>query len=88
MPAHPVPAHEDILQRVVEGVAHMQAAGHVGRRDHDREGLGARLRIGPGGKGPGLFPRLVKPRLGRFRVECLVHRHHVSSLQDHGFRLP
>jgi hypothetical protein len=38
--AHPVPAGQHVLQRVVEGMAHMQDAGHVGRRDHDRERLG------------------------------------------------
>ena len=38
---HPVPAGQDVHQRVVEGVAHVQAAGDVGRRQQDAEGLGA-----------------------------------------------
>jgi hypothetical protein len=38
--AHPVPAGQDVLQRVVEGMAHVQRAGDVRRRDHDAEGLG------------------------------------------------
>ena len=41
---HPVPAGEDVHQRVVEGVAHVQAAGDVGRRQQDGEGLGVRPR--------------------------------------------
>ncbi len=36
-------ADEDVLKRVVERVADMQAAGDVGRRDDDGEGLG----VGP-----------------------------------------
>ncbi len=39
-------ADEDVLQRVVERMADMQIAGHVGRRIDDRPGLGARaLRV-------------------------------------------
>ena len=38
--AHPLEAAEDVLQGVVERVAHMQRARHVRRRDHDGEGLG------------------------------------------------
>ena len=40
--AHALEASEDILQRVVEGVADMQPPGHIGRRDDD----GKRLRAG------------------------------------------
>ena len=35
----PVPADQHVLQRVVERVADVQAARHVGRRDDDGEGL-------------------------------------------------
>ncbi len=50
LPQHVAAAHalepaQDVLQRVVERVAHMQRAGHVRRRDHD--GKGARR---PGGR--------------------------------------
>ena len=75
-PAHAVPAHQDILQRVVEGVAHVKAAGDVGRRDHDREG--AILGIGDvlaGLEGTGLFPGGVNPGLGLGRVKGLFHGH-------------
>ena len=37
--AHPLEAAQNVLQRVVERVPHMQRAGHVRRRDHDGEGL-------------------------------------------------
>ena len=33
---HPFLADEDVLQRVVQGVAEVQGAGHVRRRDDDR----------------------------------------------------
>ena len=74
--AHPVPAHEDVLQRVVEGVPHMQRAGHVGRRDHDGEGLGPRG-IRPRRKGPCLVPFRRDPRFGLGRVKALFHRPHI-----------
>ena len=36
--AHATPAGEDVHLRLVEHVAHVQAAGHVGRRQQDGEG--------------------------------------------------
>ena len=36
--AHALEAAENVLQRIVERVAHMQRARHVRRRDHDGEG--------------------------------------------------
>ncbi len=38
---HPFLANENVLQRVVQGVAEVQRAGHVGRRDDDAVGLAA-----------------------------------------------
>ena len=38
--AHPLEAAENVLQRVVQRVAHMQRARHVRRRDHDGERRG------------------------------------------------
>ena len=72
--AHAVPADQDVLQRAVEGVPHVQAAGDVGRRHHDAEGVGAR-RVRAGREGAGLLPCGVDPPLGPGRVECLFHRH-------------
>ena len=33
--AHPMPAYQDILQSIVEGMTHMQNAGDIGWGDHD-----------------------------------------------------
>ena len=43
---HAAPADQHVLQRVVERVAHMQAARDVGRRDDDAVGRLRRLRMG------------------------------------------
>ena len=55
-PAHPVPAHQNVLQCVVESVPHMQHARNVGGRDHDGIGCRTRARICPGGKAALGFP--------------------------------
>ena len=56
---HPFPAGQDVLDGVVERVAHVQDAGHVGRGTHDGEraveGVQVRLEI------PLLLPLLVEP---------------------------
>ena len=62
-PAHPVPADQDVLQRVVEGVAHMQRAGDVGRRDHDRKRFRPGLALAPAVK----RRRLPMPRKAALR---------------------
>ena len=74
MAAHPVPADQDILQRVVEGMAHMQRAGDIGRRDHDGEGFVAGG-VGPGLERLGLFPGGVNAGFGLGGVEGFFHRH-------------
>ena len=49
--AHALEAAQDVLQRVVERVAHVQRAGHVGRRDDDAVGLAPwRARAGRRGR--------------------------------------
>ena len=58
--AHALEAAENVLQRIVERMTHMQRARHIGRRDHDtiRVRLGA---VGPSGaEGLRRSPRLVK----------------------------
>ena len=42
---HPLPADQDILHRVVQGVAHMQLSGDVRRRHHDGKGLPVRIHL-------------------------------------------
>ncbi len=54
--AHPLEAAEDVLQGVVERVPHMQRAGHVRRRDHDRERRGVAAVRPPGRKRAGILP--------------------------------
>ena len=63
-----------ILQRVVEGVPHMQAAGHVRRRNDDRVG---RVFGAATCECTGLFPVLVKPPFDICRSVCFFEcRHH------------
>ena len=61
--AHALITHQYILQGESQRVAHMQAAGDVGRRHHDGEGGFRRIHVA--GKGARLFPTFIKPRLGR-----------------------
>ena len=70
-PAHALEARQDILQRVVERMAHMQRAGDVGRRDD--HGIGLRLRVfvkrSARAKGFRLFPDFERCAV-RFRRNC------------------
>ena len=52
MAGHALVAHERIHERVLEGVAHVKAAGHVRRRDHNAVGRADTA----GGEVAGLFP--------------------------------
>ncbi len=58
---HPAPAGEGVHDAVVEGVAHVQAARHVRRRQHDRERRLVAARVG--GEVPAVDPALVQLRL-------------------------
>jgi hypothetical protein len=56
IPLHPPGPDDDVLERVVEGVAQVERACHIRRRDHDREHRPGRLaggrRLGvPGAEG-------------------------------------
>ncbi len=44
-PLHAAQAHDHVLHRAVERVAHVQRAGHVGRRHRDDEGLPRVVRL-------------------------------------------
>ena len=72
--AHPVPTHQNILQCIVERMAHVQRSCHVGRRDHDRKGFLARG-IGTGLEGTGLFPCGIEAGFGLGGVKILVEGH-------------
>ena len=71
--AHALEAAQDVLQRIVERVTHMQRAGHVGRRNHDA--IGRRLgTLGPAGaEGAGGFPSRVNAALDRAGLIGLVN---------------
>jgi hypothetical protein len=53
--AHALEPRQDVLQRVVERVTHVQRAGHVGRRDHD----GIRRASAAAAERAGLLPRRI-----------------------------
>ena len=54
--AHALEAAQNVLQGVVERVAHVQRARHVRRRDHDGEGLGVAPLGTAGLEGAGVLP--------------------------------
>jgi hypothetical protein len=68
--AHAPVADQRVHQRVLEGVAHVQRAGHVRRRQQDAVGRGGRV---PDREAAALLPAPVKVLLDRVRVEALVH---------------
>ena len=75
LPAHALEARQDVLQRVVERVAHVQRAGDVGRRDHDRIGLGAAPLRTTGQECARLLPGRIDAALDLGRQVGFFHRH-------------
>jgi hypothetical protein len=71
VPLHALAADRGVDQRVLEGVAHVQRAGHVGRRNHDAERLAALVDLGP--EGSRLFPERVPASLDGLGVVGLRH---------------
>ena len=67
---HAAPADEDVLQRHGQGVAHVEAAGDVGRRDHD--GVGRRGGGRVGAECVGLFPPGVEGGFDRRVIEAFA----------------
>ena len=61
--AHALEAAEHVLQRVVEGMAHVQRAGDVRRRNDDRVRFGAGAIGASALEGLGLFPFSIDARL-------------------------
>ncbi len=89
-PLHALVADEDVLQRVVERVAHVEAAGDVGRRDDDGVGPGADggtvgAGIAAGERAHGL-PRRVVFFLDLFRPIGLVQHRRDPFLECPEFR--
>ena len=79
MPAHTVPADQNILQRVVKRVPHVQAARHIGRRNHNGKRLCPRPRIRARRANLILLPQARYPRLGGSCVKVLFHWHRTPS---------
>jgi hypothetical protein len=63
---HPLPPRKDVHQRVLEGVAHVEVAGYVRRRDHDR--IHGRVRVRVRRVVAARFPLPVPALLGALRV--------------------
>ena len=72
--AHALEAGQDVLQRVVERMAHVQRAGDVGRRDDDAVGLAPRA-LGPAGA--------ERARLLPCRVDAALDLGGLVGLVDH-----
>ncbi len=68
---HAAPARDHVLEGVVERVAHVEHARHVGRRDYDAEGRPRVRRLGV--EDPAAFPLGVPAALHLLGVEALVH---------------
>ena len=75
---HAAPADQNVLQRVVERMAHVQAARDVGRRDHDAIGL--LRRFGMGAESPRVLPFGIAPGLDFLGVVGLVE--HLLALNE------
>src|SRR5581483_6443186 len=73
--AHAVIANERVHQRLLEGVAHVQGAGDVRRRQLDAV---RRLLVVAMPEVAGGFPALVPALLDRRRIEALVEHYFVS----------
>ena len=59
-------ANKNVLEGHGEGVAGMEDAGHVRRRDDDAEGVACGIELRP--EGPGLLPCRIPTRFDAFRV--------------------
>ena len=73
---HALVADHGIHDGLLEGVAHMQTAGHVRRRDHDAEALLALIAIRF--EVALLLPVLVKRLFDILGVICLFHYFQVA----------
>ena len=69
---HAVPADEDVLERAVQRVAHVEVAGDVRRRDADDVGLVA-ARAGSGRVEALVLPGLLPARLDALGLVQRIH---------------
>ena len=76
--AHALEAHQNVLQRVVEGMPHMERAGDVRRRNDDGERLGVDAVRRAGGEGGGLLPGAIDVAFDLLRLIGLVEHGRVG----------
>src|ERR1700741_3990236 len=74
---HPLVADQDVLERVVERVAEVERAGHVGRRDDDAVGLLRGVRVSV--EVAALLPDGVPVRLDARRIVGVGDFAHVNA---------
>ena len=77
---HPLGPYQDILKGIVKGMAHVELAGDVGRRNDYRKGCLAFIHLGM--EKSALFPKLIKCVLCCMRIIGfgeLVSLAHVGS---------
>ena len=65
---HPLMTDQGIHDGVLEGMPHVQASGHIGRRNYDA----VRLAVTCWGEKPSLLPLLVERLLNGMRIETLA----------------
>src|SRR5207245_11123544 len=77
---HAPPADQDVLEGVVQGVPHVQGAGHIRRRNDDAESLPIGIR--PAVEVAALIPELLPAALSLLRIVLLgkFGRHESSGL--------
>ena len=66
---HPVVTDQRVLQRVLEGMAHVQRTGHIRRRQHD----GVCRTLTGGREATGVFPVGVPFAFELAGVETFIH---------------
>jgi len=79
---HPLEAAQDILERVVERVPHVQRARHVRRRDHDGERLRVAALRPPRLEGAGSLPGAGNPVLNVGGLVGLLNHGHAINWGD------
>ena len=82
--AHALVAHHGVHHRVVEAVPHVQAAGDVGRRDHDAVGIAVIARIAFRGEEAVIFPVLVPALFDIVGVVAFIHGYRQSYVEVAG----
>lgn len=69
--AHSLPADEEILNRVIQGVTHVQEASDIGRRQNDRVGRLCRFVVGL--EVPRAFPVFVDAGFNVSGIVSVIH---------------